>query len=100
MCGWNEVCLCHCWLLLIRCAAPAGGTYYKTVDIFNAKSGTWSTAALSVARDSIAATSLPNYGLAIFAGGVGGKLLGDMHVSDCMEMYMRAWDEVSVCGCC
>ncbi len=32
----------------------------------------WSTAALSVARVNLAATSLPNQGLAIFAGGVTG----------------------------
>ena len=31
--------------------------------------GTWSTAALSVARQWLAATSLPNLGVAIFAGG-------------------------------
>ena len=31
--------------------------------------GAWSTAALSVARSNLAATSLPNQGLAIFAGG-------------------------------
>ena len=31
--------------------------------------GTWSTATLSVARYYLAATSLPNQGLAIFAGG-------------------------------
>ena len=31
--------------------------------------GTWATAALSVARYALAATSLPNEGLAIFAGG-------------------------------
>ena len=39
------------------------------MDIFNATSGRWTTAALSVARDNLAATSLPNQGLAIFAGG-------------------------------
>jgi hypothetical protein len=39
------------------------------VDIFDATSGKWSTAALSVARDYLAAASLPNQGLAIFAGG-------------------------------
>ena len=44
---------------------------YNTVDIFNAKSGVWTTAALSVARYALAATSLPNDGLAIFAGGYG-----------------------------
>ena len=42
------------------------------VDIFNASSGLWSTAALSVGRYHLAATSLPNQGLAIFAGGVSG----------------------------
>ena len=42
---------------------------HSAVDIFNAISGRWSTAALSVARFSLAATSLPNQGLAIFAGG-------------------------------
>jgi hypothetical protein len=36
------------------------------VDIFDARSGTWSTAVLSV-RDFHAATSLPPYGLALFA---------------------------------
>jgi hypothetical protein len=34
--------------------------------------GTWTTASLSVARESLAATSLPNDGLAIFAGGYDG----------------------------
>ena len=33
--------------------------------------GTWTTAVLSVARSSLAATSLPNLGVAIFAGGYG-----------------------------
>ena len=32
--------------------------------------GTWSTAALSAARGYLAATSLPNLGVAIFAGGL------------------------------
>jgi hypothetical protein len=41
----------------------------NVVDIFHATAGTWSTAALSVARGSLAATSLPSAGLAIFAGG-------------------------------
>ncbi len=44
---------------------------FNTVDIFNAASGIWTTAALSVARGYLAATSLPNDGLAIFAGGLG-----------------------------
>ncbi len=52
----------------MRCA---GNIFYNTVDIFNATSGVWTTAALSVARYYLAATSLPNDGLAIFAGGQG-----------------------------
>jgi hypothetical protein len=50
----------------MRCA---GNNYIVAVDIFNASSGLWSTAELGVARASIAATSLPSQGLAIFAGG-------------------------------
>ena len=53
-------------LLLI---ADSGSTYSNVVDIFDASSGRWSTAALSLSRYSLAATSLPNQGLAIFAGG-------------------------------
>jgi hypothetical protein len=54
--------------MLMRCA---GGEFddSNAVDIFNATSGTWTTAALSVARFGLAATSLPNQGLALFAGG-------------------------------
>ncbi len=52
----------------MRCAR-ADGVVSNAVDIFNATSGLWTTAALSVARDGLAATSLPNQGLAIFAGG-------------------------------
>ena len=52
-----------------RCAG--GGVYSSAVDIFDASSGKWTTAALSVPRDGLAATSLPNQGLAIFAGGYG-----------------------------
>jgi hypothetical protein len=48
--------------LLMRCAGTSA------VDVFDASSGKWTTAALSVARQYLAATSLPNQGLAIFAG--------------------------------
>jgi hypothetical protein len=41
----------------------------NVVDIFNSITGVWSTATLSVGRYAFAATSLPNQGLAIFAGG-------------------------------
>ena len=51
--------------------ACAGSDFSNAVDIFDATSGRWTTAALSVARDRFAATSLPNQGLAVFAGGIG-----------------------------
>jgi hypothetical protein len=51
------------------CAVAPNGAYSKIVDIFNVGAGTLSTAALSQARYFLAATSLPNAGLAIFAGG-------------------------------
>jgi hypothetical protein len=57
---------CAC---LMPCAAGSGSS--SVVDIFNVTSGTWSTAALSQARSYIAATSLPDAGVAIFAGGIG-----------------------------
>jgi hypothetical protein len=53
----------------------AFGKLVTIVDIFQATSRMWSIAQLSVARRFLAATSLPNQGLAIFAGGIG------MHVS-------------------
>ena len=52
--------------MLMRFADDSGSSS-KTVDIFDATSGKWTTAALSQARSRLAATSLPN--LAIFAGG-------------------------------
>ena len=63
----------------MHCAGASGNvnnvdifSYVNTVDIFNATSGIWTTAALNVSRDNLAATSLPNDGLAIFAGGTTG----------------------------
>ena len=69
--------------LLIACASlmpcADGGSYSNAVDIFNVTSGAWSTANLSVARGDLAATSLPNFGVAIFAGGLG----------TCCRVYFR-----------
>jgi hypothetical protein len=55
----------------------------QVVDIFNAITGNWSTAVLSEARYGLAATSLPNQGLAIFAGGQGTSC--DCYCDDCGE---------------
>ncbi len=49
------------------CVTSSG--FIDAVDIFNAISGIWSTAVLSVARADLAATSLPEHGVALFAGG-------------------------------
>lgn len=56
--------------------------YSNIVDIFNATAGTWRTANLSEARWHLAATSLPNYGLAIFASGQ-----GDLGLSNVVDIY-------------
>ena len=55
---------CDC---LMPCVVSSGLS--SVVDIFNVRAGTWSTAALSQARYYLAATSLPDAGVAIFAGG-------------------------------
>ncbi len=54
-------CLMHC--------AVGTDFYSSVVDIFNVRAGTWSTAALSQARTGLSSTSLPDAGVAIFAGG-------------------------------
>ena len=58
--------------LLLLIADSGGSSYSSVVDIFDGSSGRWSTAVLSVGRYYLAATSLPNQGLAIFAGGTYG----------------------------
>ena len=65
-------------MLLVADAFCAGGgplDFNNAVDIFDAGSGRWSTAALSEGRSYLAATSLPSQGLAIFAGGLSSGLL-------------------------
>jgi hypothetical protein len=69
MVEWAEVGLLIACASLMPCAADGDSGAFNTVDIFNVTSGAWSTAALSVARAALAATSLPNFGVAIFAGG-------------------------------
>ena len=57
---------CAC---LMPCAAGSN-VYSNVVDIFNVRARTRSTAALSQARFDLAATSLPDAGVVIFAGGI------------------------------
>ena len=76
--GGRNACVGGVWFVVARyddsllCAANGGiPSPSKAVDIFNAITGNWSTAVLSEARLYLAVTSLPNQGLAIFAGGQG-----------------------------
>ena len=70
MLEWAEVGLLIACASLMPCAVGKG-LPSNAVDIFNVTSGAWSVAALIVARSGPAATSLPNVGVAIFAGGAG-----------------------------
>jgi hypothetical protein len=75
---------------LMQCAV---GGVSDAVDIFNVTSGTWSTAALSVARGSLAATSLPNVRVAIFAGGGGGTYCHVyFRIFGCCVVRVEEWD--------
>ncbi len=78
MVEWAGVGLLIARASLMPCAAGSS-PYSNAVDIFNVTSGAWSTAALSEARWNLAATSLPNVGVAIFAGGQG----------TCSHVYFR-----------
>jgi hypothetical protein len=51
----------------------AKGKSFSVIDIYNGGSGIWTTAQLSSARYDLAATSLPEQDLALFAGGYDGK---------------------------
>ncbi len=72
---------------LMLCAA-AGGVVSSVVDIFNAIAATWTTAALSVSRGFLSATSLPNVGVALFAGGAQGGTQCDLNLSVCRTPYL------------
>jgi hypothetical protein len=69
MVEWAGVGLLLACASLMPCAVDGSGSWSNAVDIFNVTSGAWSTAALSIARTELAATSLPDLGVAIFAGG-------------------------------
>jgi hypothetical protein len=59
----------HDLFLLFRPSDPDPNTVYDTVDIYNATTGEWNRRSLSIARQQLAAASLPDLGLAFFAGG-------------------------------
>ena len=97
--GWGMGCLSGRRLdLLIACASlmpcAVGGTggASNSVDIFNVTSGAWSTAALSQARFNLAATSLPDAGVAIFAGGNGTCCNVYFRIFACCVVRVGEWD--------
>ena len=77
--------------------ADSSNVYVNTVDIFNATAGTWSTAVLSAARGNLAATSLPNLGVAIFAGGYSTCCRVCFRFSGCISFVRRiyGWNKCS-----
>ena len=79
------------------CAVTNGQGYSSVVDIFNVLSGTWTTAVLSQARLGLVATSLPNAGVAIFAGGCTSC---NVCVRCCrMDIGVRGMHVLVECGC-
>ena len=62
-----------CILTFSSLICATAGERLDVVDLYNASTGAWSTARLSVARMSLAAASVGN--VALFAGGVQGVLL-------------------------
>jgi hypothetical protein len=91
MLEWAEVGLLIACASLMPCAADSGPS--NAVDIFNVTSGAWSTAALSVARWNFGATSLPNLGVAIFAGGgITCCLLVDFRIFACFVVRVGESD--------
>ncbi len=79
---WGDVVVFATCACLMPCAVGGGSGYSSVVDIFNVRAGTWSTAALIQARGYLAATSLPDAGVAIFAG-------GDSTSCDCLFCVLR-----------
>ena len=90
MLEWAEVGLLIACASLMPCAVR--GDVSNGVDIFNVTSGTWSTAALSLARQYLAATSLPNVGVAIFAGGLGTCFDVYFRIFACCVVRVGEWD--------
>ena len=72
---WRVIAIRSVALLMhaIADAINADGGVSNAVDMYNSATGAWTTAQLSVARSSLAGTSVGN--LAIFAGGYNSKVV-------------------------
>jgi hypothetical protein len=81
----------------------AGGTTSlgfasKVVDIYNAETDEWAVASLAVARVYLAATSLPSYSLAFFAGGwTGSNFAGNCSkIVDIYNGITKTWSQAQL----
>jgi hypothetical protein len=79
--------------LFIDHVAEANAGASDVVDVFNATDGSWAVAKLSVPRDSLAATALPDQGLAFFAGGYGleGAVISFGLIAACSSAGIICW---------
>jgi hypothetical protein len=75
----------------------ASVSFSNVVDIFNVTNGSWSTAVISQGRWGLAATSLPDAGVAIFAGGQSCTSV-DMCLSCCWMCLVRGLHRLRKCG--
>ena len=64
------------------------GDYSAVVDVYNGTTGAWSTAQLSVARNSLAAASVGN--VALFAGGSNNGAVLCMEGVIWLHLFLRA----------
>jgi hypothetical protein len=70
------------------------GALSSAVDMYNSVTGAWTTAQLSVARSSLAATSVGN--MALFAGGITGTLESSASEGELLMFF----PEVFLCLAC
>ncbi len=93
-------CVAAVVVVLLNCACGLLA-HAAAQEVASGSLGIWSAATLSVGRYALAATSLPNQGLAIFAGGWGRSR--DYCCSDCkktccekMMHKIHVWEECDV----
>jgi hypothetical protein len=77
-------------VMLLACSVAAAHAAQQVEASYSL--GTWSAAALSVAREWLAATSLPNVGVAIFAGGDGTCCHAYFRIFICCVVRVGEWD--------
>jgi hypothetical protein len=87
----------HHWRQMLMRFAALNVSSSNAVDIFDAISGKWSNATLSEARVYLAAASLPNQGLAIFAGGAGMFFVVTNEIASCCMSWVVKMPWLVIC---